>query len=249
MTDRLIIPAPSETSNERSISWYEVTVDESPRTVTLAGFAPGKRKVTAARAEFRTATSGRGTSENRSRRIRIELGVALRADGSPWIFGTINDKVFSLSTPPVLPNLPAPNLTPLELEALIEWSRLGVPMNSLAQATRNSWGDTACTLHALGAGLHAGGCIAALAIETAIPKTIPKLAIPTAGVCGSAVANAASLYEHCLQGGTGSTTSGPASTPPHAPTVVEDPPSVVIVEQLPFVIELDPPAQVEPPQH
>jgi hypothetical protein len=247
--DRLIIPAPPDNAREAGVEWYEVTVvDDTPRTLALAGFALGKKQQVAGRLRLIHPDDDVEAWKRPDAPVRLELGAMILASGELLLFGRINNKGFSISNDADTPTI-VPELEPVEIATLTHWSRLDQSMVSLAHATRNSWGPVGCTMMAGAATLSTAGCLSAIAITVALPKAIVATAEAGTKLCAGALASGATIVEECLPGSGTPSSGGPAATPPHPPTITYDPPTVTIIEQQPVYIELDPPptmAKAEP---
>lgn len=188
---RFIIPAPDETMNERGILFYEASIGAPP---------PINSRVIATAVTERLDDMKFETVLSDSR-ADVTIGLVVHEDPSDVRLDlTINGQTTTLSgrtvglggsrrvAEPASCELSRPlALSENELAVIREWSRLGPSIRALVEATRQSWGCTACSFLAGGVAVSGGGCVGLAAALH--PGAI--------GACGAALAGAGTFAEHC----------------------------------------------------
>lgn len=193
---RLIVPAPMETTTERGIRWYEVEVvlgDDGPATV------PNEKTV--AHAVMHLPAEREIEMVITDQRAGVTIGVSIEGDASAPILNlSVNGQGSTLTGRTVgtqgTRRLADPasctvtrrlDLSPDERAVIGEWARLAPSIFTLAEATRQSYGCTACLLIGAGATVSATGCVAlAAALHPGV-----------FAACGAALAAGGTLVEHC----------------------------------------------------
>ncbi|TIS45805.1 hypothetical protein [Mesorhizobium sp.] len=180
---RLIISPPAENKREAGIRWYEAQVDAEKQIARLTAYTAKDEK--GGEAETRLYGKGKFTTTITEGGVTITLDAQVSRDGEGRVHveGMLNGTSFSLveGQDRTYSNGP-PKFTAVDSAIIQRWGRLGDSCESLAQATRQSWGVVSCSLLYLGI-----GCAAAACTEAALPA------------CGAAFVGGALAVENCLQ--------------------------------------------------
>jgi hypothetical protein len=184
---RLIIPAPSVTQQEAEISWYEVRLLGADDDAGDYSHLPKGRKRVASSTTEIDADDGLKAVFTSPEGRQLTIGATVEGDRKSGIRiqADINGREIEITGQPDDPqsakvSRSESSFSPEELTIINQWARLAQPLNSLAQATRQSWGCGSCVL--LGAGVLVGaGCCAE----------------GNPGCCAGALVGGGTFVEHC----------------------------------------------------
>lgn len=144
----LLLPAPSQTTQDSSVLWYRVQVDEAAKSVTILAFdgdgSDAGRHITRQTGEqaFSFAIL-RGTM-----RLEGQLALVPLADGGLTIRGDIDGQDFKIMRPKgEIASCEAEGrlcLNTAQLRLLSEWGRIAQPLMTLAAATDGRKAQKSC---------------------------------------------------------------------------------------------------------